>query len=348
MLHKAGHSNSFIAKQLKVHTSTVWREMKRNSCSSLRLNGERAYWYDPYEANRRTRQRKLKVNQNKRILSTSTNPKLWNVLTKRVERYLRVHHWSPQQISGWMKRKYNMRIATQTIYDWIYLYAKHLKKYLHHIRGSYRRSRDRYIRKHQRDALRALRGIDKRPAEAECRKYFGHWEGDTIVGTKQSGYIATLVERKSGYLIAFLIPKLNKEQRQLDQTDLEVQRLNLAARFADGVSKYMNKTVAPKLQKTLTLDNGSEMSWYEWIEKDTNLKVYFANPYHSWERGTNENTNGLLRFYFPKKSSFEHITQEDVDKAVHLLNNRPRKRLSYRTPHEVLKRSGGIALRDGN
>jgi len=117
-------------------------------------------------------------------------------------------------------------------------------------------------------------------------------------------------------------------------------RKTLALKFADAASRLFNEQIRKKYQKTLTLDNGSEMSGFEWIERQTRLSVFFAHAYHSWERGTNENTNGLLRFYFPKKMTFTYLTDEIVDKAVEEINNRPRKRLGYRTPAEVMKRNG--------
>lgn len=136
----------------------------------------------------------------------------------------------------------------------------------------------------------------------------------------RSGYMATFVERKSGYLIAVKLEK------------------NTALAFELAAKQSPNQ-VPRKYRRTLTLDNGSEMANYEAIEHHTSTKLYFANPYHSWERGTNENTNGLLRFYFPKKMSFARLTQEQLDQAVKQLNTRPRKRLGYRTPEKVFQRN---------
>jgi len=152
------------------------------------------------------------------------------------------------------------------------------------------------------------------------RKSYGHWEGDTVHGRGKSGYIATFVERKSGYLLAYKLE--------------DVSSLS----FANATAVGMNQ-IPKKHRKTLTLDNGPEMQFAQKIERETGVQVYYANPYHSWERGTNENTNGLLRYFFPKKSSFKEITQEDIDRAVGLLNTRPRKRLGYRTPEEMLTRN---------
>ncbi len=144
-----------------------------------------------------------------------------------------------------------------------------------------------------------------------------------MVGKGHSGCIATFVERKSGYLLAV---KLNRG----------------TAKNFEVAAERSFAAIAKNYRKTLTLDNGTEMSNYEEIERSTGLEIYFAQPYHSWERGTNENTNGLLRFYFPKQMRFESITQEMLDLAVKQLNTRPRKRLGYKTPAYVLKASGAF------
>ena len=328
VLLNAGENNCYIARQLGFHPSTISREIRRNS-----VNGVYNYVLADQEASKRRKE----ANQVHRALSTSTNRRLWNRLTRTVEKKIHQLHWSPEQVSEWLREHRGIRIATQTIYDWIYGFVKYLKKFLHHIRGGYRRSRERYINQKQREARKAEKNINQRPAHIAKRTRYGHFEGDTIVGKGHSGRIATVVERKSGYTVALLIKQLSPELNRLDEVDLELKRLTMNLRFADGVSEAMNRIVKSKYQKTLTLDNGSENVGYEWIEKATSLEVFFANPYHSWERGTNENTNGLLRFYFPKGLSFENLTQADVDKAVNLLNNRPRKRLQYKTPREVFR-----------
>jgi IS30 family transposase len=327
-LLNAGKNKKYIANQLKFCPSTISREIKRNS-----VNGKYHYVWADIAAKKRRRE----ANQYKRSLTPSPDKKQWSRLSCIIEQKIRKLHWSPEQVSGWLRVRKGITIAAQTIYDWIYGYAKHLRTFLHHVRGGYRKSRERYVLKKQRDALRAEKGIDRRPAHVNKRTRYGHFEGDTIIGKGNSGRIATLVERKSGFLIAFLIKRLSGELMRLDAIELEVRRLTMSLRFADGVTEAINRIVRRDYQKTLTLDNGSENVGYEWIEKGTNLEVFFANAYHSWERGTNENTNGLLRFYFPKEMSFEHITQKDVDKAVNLLNNRPRKRLHYGTPREAFR-----------
>src|SRR3989344_477628 len=164
-----------------------------------------------------------------------------------------------------------------------------------------------------------VRRIEERPAIVETRERVGDWEGDTVVGKEKTQRIATNVERKSGYGMA----------DKLDVVTAEIMRQKTKARF---------KTVPKKARQTLTRDNGPEFGDYDRdTEKDTGMGVSRATPNHSWERGTNENWNGLLRQFFPKGMVFATITQSDVDRAVRLLNDRPRKRLGYATPREVFR-----------
>jgi IS30 family transposase len=307
------HSLREIAKLLGYHHSTISREIRRHSWNN-------PSGYHAVQARLQLKRTRLLANQHHRKLPADT--RLVATITERLTR-----NDSPQQIAGWFASTGQaIRVCAQTIYDWIYVHAKHLVKHLHCRKGKYRATREASMRKAFRNKLKEARSIDARPEHILARKTFGHWEGDTVVGTAQSGSIATYVERKSGYLMAMLLP---------DKT---------AGSFAAATAQCF-AGIAPKYRKTLTLDNGSEMSNYEAIEQSTELTVYFAHPYHSWERGTNENTNGLLRFYFPKKMSFRNLTQEQLDAAVAEINTRPRKRLGYKTPSQVLKASGAIRIR---
>ena len=158
--------------------------------------------------------------------------------------------------------------------------------------------------------------MGERPDIINERERIGDWEGDTIIGKERTKRILTHVERKTGYLIADFLPTVSAE----------IVAEKIAQRF---------KKLPRQKRHSITYDNGTEFSSHEIIERKTNATVYFANPYHSWERGTNENTNGLLRQFFPKGSSFATITEEDVERAVKLLNRRPRKRLEFSTPYEI-------------
>jgi transposase, IS30 family len=178
-------------------------------------------------------------------------------------------------------------------------------------------------RREKQRELQKKRWIDERTTNQ--RLFYGHWEGDTVRGKGTSGHLVTLVERKSGYALAGYIPHATKEQFRVCVEEL------LAP--------------LPKhLKQSLTLDNGTEMQDYEVLERNTGMTIYFAHPYHSWERGSNENFNGLLRQFFPKGSSFAGTTKEQVDLAVTLLNTRPRKRLGYVSPAELLTSYLGVAI----
>ena len=210
-----------------------------------------------------------------------------------------------------------LRVCAQTIYDWIYRFRTDLRAYLRSQKPHYRRTRANTLRRRQRQALLAARRIDQRPAGVAGRKTYGHWEGDTMVSRIDVARLGTLVERKSGYLRAFRLTDGNSNG------------------FAVGAATALAGIPTDYL-RTMTLDNGTEMQSYELLERLTPLRTFFAYPYHSWERGTNENTNGLLRQYFPKRSNLD-VSQARLDLAVQLLNTRPRKRLDYRTPAEVFE-----------
>ncbi len=167
--------------------------------------------------------------------------------------------------------------------------------------------------------------IDARPAIVDNRERMGDWEGDTIVGGERNTGIITHAERKSGYLLGDLYKKKNSE----------LIKEKIIERF---------KKIPNDKRYTITYDNGTEFSEYELIERKTKMQIYFANPYHSWERGSNENANGLLRQFFPKKTLFATLTQKTVDKAIILINHRPRKRLNYLTPHEIFMEGKSIAV----
>jgi len=313
ILFRTGMSYRSIGKQIGCHHSTVSRELSRHT------------WHNPsgynaIQARMQLKRTRLAANQHVRKLPT--NEVLVALVTKKLKA-----NWSPEQITGWLRdTKQRFQVCAQTIYDWIYQYARHLLAHLHCRKGKYRYSREHTLRRAFRQVQKEQRHISRRPAHVNNRSRYGHWEGDTIRGKASSGHIATFVERKSGYLLA-----------------VKLERATSAA-FAVAAAQCF-RAIVPSYCKTLTLDNGSEMNNYEAIEHHTGLSVYFATPYHSWERGTNENTNGLLRFYFPKQVSFKDLTQAELDAAVTEINTRPRKRLGYKTPAQVLKVNGAIRIR---
>ena len=221
--------------------------------------------------------------------------------------------WSPEQISGRLGRMGKLKISHQTIYRFIW-YNKQDRGWMDtYLRASSKKRRKRYRSSDSRGRMAGKRPISTRPAIVETRRQIGHWEIDTMVGPGKP-CILTLVERKTGYTI---IGKLK-------------------ARTTEETNKRAIQLIQRQLRnvKTITADNGTEFHGYADIESATNVKFYFAKPYHSWERGTNENTNGLIRQYIPKGQSMEHLTQKDCNRIAAKLNNRPRKRLGYRTPEE--------------
>lgn len=303
LLTRLGYSQRAIALELGVSPSTICRELGRNRKPS----GQ----YHAIFARLATEARRLSANQ--RLRKLLGNADLEQLVGDKLSL-----NWSPEQIAGWLRiRGHALRVCAQTIYDWLYQFRKDLVVHLRSQKQHYRRTRSNTLRKQQREALLAKRRIDQRPAGVAGRTTYGHWEGDTMVSRQDRARIGTLVERKSGYLRAFVLPS------------------GESAQFARGAAAAL-AVVPATYRKTMTLDNGTEMQSYELLERLASLRVFFAYPYHSWERGTNENTNGLLRQYFPKKSSLA-VAQAELDLAVQLLNTRPRKRLNYRTPAEAFE-----------
>jgi|SRR3989338_539027 len=302
VLLQAGMDQEEIAMLLNKDPSSISREMRRNSdpCTGK---------YHAKIAKKKTAFRRFEAKQDQ--YKIQNNKKLKKFILVKLKRF-----WSPEQIAGRVNRRRKKTIVSKdTIYQYIYRVKPRLTKYLRFKKDKYRRRRGTKIREKQREEVKKRR-INTRPKIVEKRKRVGDWEGDTIIGKGRTSAILTHVERKSGYLLA---------DKVKNRTSQEI--------FDKVVERFEN---IPKSKKvTETYDNGVEFSSYEDIERETNITIYFAMPYHSWERGTNENTNGLLRQFFPKGMRFDTITQKEVDMAVSLLNNRPRKRLNYLTPKEV-------------
>ena len=301
VLLRAGLKQKDIAEMLGKNPSSISRELKRNKTKRC---------YHAGIAKQKTMKRRVTANHRFRKIENN----LW--LQDYIKQKLKMY-WSPEQIAGRLKTDYGKTIVTHpVIYGYVHLKIPKFKKYLRCKKGKYRRRYGTRIREKLRDSQKK-RSIETRPEIVEQRTTIGHWEGDTVVGKKgEKDAILTYTERKSGYL------KANK----------------LSNRTADEIRKASKESfdnIPHYKRKTLTLDNGVEFTDHEFIERDSKITIYFAHPYSSWERGTNENTNGLLRQFFPKKQSFKNITQRDILRAVRLINNRPRKRLNYLTPNEV-------------
>ncbi len=299
-LRTVGLSNAEIARQLGRHRSTVGRELQRNCAPH---DG----WYRSRRAHQRAHARRWRSRRNSQF-----GPAEW----KRVETLLR-EEWSPEQVAGYLRRHGELSISHETIYrhiwrDWQKGGSLHL-----HLRGARKQCRKRYGRYDSRGRLAGKRMINQRPALVEERRRIGDWEIDTMMGQslgESSDCILTLVERKTGY----------------------VQIGKLSARTVEQASRATLALMRrhPEQFKTITSDNGTEFHGYAQIEAQSRVKFYFATPHHSWERGTNENTNGLIRQYLLKGQSMTSLTQAQCDAIAHHLNERPRKRHAYKTPNE--------------
>lgn len=298
-----GLKQNKIAVLLEKTPSAVSQEINRNKDE----NGI----YIAKIAIQKTKERRLKANS--RFKKIENNKWIQEYIIKKLKKY-----WSPEQIAGRIKLKWpdkpERHINKDTIYKYIHTQRKDLVKYFRCQKGKYRRRHGTRIREKHREEAKKKR-IDKRPKIVDEKGRIGDWEGDTIVGSDKS-HILTHVERKSGFAMA------DKLKRGL----AELTRKTTKKRF-DKIPR--NK------KHTITYDNGVTFAEHKFTEEQTKIDIFFANAYHSWERGCNENFNGLLRQFFPKKSSFAKITQDDIEKAVKLINNRPRKRLNYQTPVEI-------------
>lgn len=293
---RTGYSGSEIARTLNKDPSAVNRHIK--------IHGGNEH-YDAREVRRRKKQKRIMAMEGTRVLK--------GPLLRQVKRLLQ-QHYSPEQIAGTLTQQ-KKPIAPSTIYRYIKERAPHLKQYLRSQKGRYRRRRGTKIREKVREQAKKRR-IDERPPVVERRGRLGDFEGDTIIGRDKRVRIVTLVDRRSGYLIAFLLPKLRAELL----TQLAIQKF---------------KRIPKAKRKTITFDNGTEFSDWERLEKQSGMIIYFAYPYHSWERGINENTNGLLRQYFPKNYDFNLITPRELSQVVRRLNRRPRKRHDFQSPHQL-------------
>lgn len=300
-----GLNHSQIAALISRTRSSVYREIRR--CKSGHYCALKATSLAVGKSSDR-KNGKSKMNQNKQ---------LHDYVKKKLQLY-----WSPQQIHMQIKKDYpadkTMRIAVETIYFYIYVHAKpelraalieqlrQKRKY----RGNMRRGKDK------RTTIADKISIEERPEEVKGRLIPGHWEGDLVMGKERSSAIGTLVERTTRAIIL----------------------VHLKARDAASVRKAFEKkfhSIPRQMKKSMTYDNGTEMAQHKLFTKNTKVAVYFAHPYSPWERPTNENSNGLLRDYFPKGTDLSLVTKKRLKEVQDQLNERPRKVLDWRTPKEV-------------
>lgn len=290
-----------IAKYLGRHHSTLYRELARNRC--YKIDGA----YRPSKAQRRAIARR-KTSRRNRHYSHDDFSYVRKLLNKK---------WSPEQIVGHIRRFALLErpMSHETIYQYIWRDKAEGGSLWLNLRQSSKCRRKRYKAYDSRGRLANKRHITERPSTVEGRKYKGHWEIDTVHGRGATDCIVTLLERKTGYV---MIGKL---------TDKSTASLN------KKTIKLISRD--PLSFKTITADNGTEFHQYMKIEKVCNVKFYFANPFHSWERGSNENINGLIRQYLPKTQSMASLTQQQCDAVAEKLNSRSRKRYGYKTPEEM-------------
>ena len=300
----ASESFAEIARRLHRPTSTISEEVWRSTTYSWRYSAEKA----------QARSDELKKKGRKKKLDT--NPALKEYVHEKLRR-----EWSPEEIARRIRKEYpqdtTMRISHETIYQHLYCLPRgELKKELMHGLRQERKARQpRAYAHYRRQRIQDIISISERPKEVEKRIVPGHWEGDLIVGKNHQSAMGTLVERTTR--LTLLVP--------LKAKDAFAVRTAFARSFTQ---------IPKKFKKTLTYDRGMEMAEHKLFTKETKISVYFADPYSPWQRGTNENTNGLIRQYFPKGTDFNEVTIEAIKKAEDRLNTRPRKALGFHTPLE--------------
>ena len=295
ILAKAGHDQSDIARVMNRHKSSIGREMTRN-------RGERGY--RPKQAHEFSQARMRACENSPRVA-----PETWAMVDVKLG-----ETWSPEQISGYLRANGQTTVSHESIYQRIYA-DKRAGGALHRTLRCQKARRKRYGGRERRGTIPNQVSIDLRPAIVAERGRFGDWEADLVIGAGQKQALVTINERTSRYSLIAHVPF--KTAQAVSDT-----MISLLTPFAASVH-------------TLTTDNGKEFAQHERIAEELDADFFFAHPYASWERGANENMNGLIRQFFPKKMCFDSITPDQVAFAMHRLNHRPRKCLGFKTPHEV-------------
>jgi len=295
---KAGYGNSDIAKDLGVHPSTIGRELKRNSSPIRQRYGAKVA---------------QEISSLRKSVNSKANKKLKNELEALVIQYIKID-WSPEQVSATLWIKHSFTLSFVRIYQYIES-DRQKGGVLHtHLRFYNKKRRAKYGKK-SNIRIKQRVSISERPAIVDQKTRIGDFEIDTIIGKGKQGAITTIVDRASAF-VKISIPTT----KRAEDIENETTRLLLPHK---------------ELTHTITSDNGLEFANHTAIAKTLGCDYYFCHPYSSWERGLNEYTNGLIRQYFPKGSSFENITAERIQEVEDKLNHRPRKSLGWRTPYEV-------------
>ena len=295
ILRKAGHKQTDIARLMNRHPSTI-------SCELLRNRGQRGY-----------RPKQAQALSEARMRACGNGPRIPGETWAVVDVWLG-ELWSPEQIAGRLDERGLPSVSHEAIYHRIYA-DKRNGGTLHRSLRCQKARRKRYGGRERRGTIPNQVSIEQRPAMVGTRERFGDWEADLVIGAGHHQALVTINERKSRYALIGHVPR----------------------KTAQAVSDVMVSLLTPYAAcvHTLTTDNGKEFAQHERIASELGADFFFAHPYASWERGANENMNGLIRQFFPKKMSFDSITQAEITFAVDKLNHRPRKCLGFRTPHEV-------------
>jgi IS30 family transposase len=290
-------SQKSMAATIGVSQSTISRELARNS-------GQRGYRHKQAQANARQRREVAKI-------PTKMLPPLVTLIESKLKLA-----WSPEQIAGWLKLDRKQSISHESIYLHIWRDKRTGGVLYLDLRQQGKKYDKRRNGKSTRGQIINRVCIDDRPSVVDSKSRVGDWEIDTVIGKGHSGALVTIVERKMKFTVS----------------------AQVMSKSAADVTKATIRLLRPykELVHTITADNGKEFAYHEKIRKALDAKVYFAHPYSSWERGLNENTNGLLRQYFPKSTDFKLVTQAEVNRAVKRLNARPRKDLGYKTPRQLM------------
>jgi IS30 family transposase len=309
-LLRSGHTQSHIAQQIGVDPSTISRELARNS-------GARGYRFKQADEKASLRRHR----------ASGTPRKMTPAVVAVIEEKLTQQQWSPEQISGRLAQEGVATISHESIYRHVWNDKKDGGNLYLHLRRSGKKYNKRKGRNSGRGLIPNRVDIDQRPAIVATKSRIGDWEADTIIGARHQGAILSHVERKSKY----------------------TKLARLPGKTADVVAEASDRVLRPLADRieTITYDNGKEFAAHVEIAASLQANCYFAKPYHAWERGLNEHTNGLVRQYFPKGSDLSILTNVEVQTVEDKLNSRPRKILGYRTPSEVFfnARNQLVALR---
>lgn len=295
-LMKAGHNQIDVARILSRSPSTISRELKRN----IGLRG-----YRPLQAHRFAQSRQSEAQKAIKVTDA-----VWEWIVTLIQQEL-----SPQQVVDYLRRHKNVSLHHETVYQLIYLEKAQGGNLYQHLRIARKSYRKRYGHYDKRGQIKNRTDIDERPKVVDDRSRIGDWEGDTVMGKGRKSALLTMVERKTLYTV---IVRLTGKHADL---------------LAEAAVSHMEEIKAKV--KTITFDNGLEFAAHEVIAKGLGADIYFAHPYCSWERGINENTNGLIRQYFPKGTDFNNVTDLEIQHVMDRLNNRPRKTRECRSPNEL-------------